>query len=144
MAVAEHEVTPWILLVAPEGDVRDRARRMLEIAGCAVEVASDFEAAIDCLTVMTPALVVIDDHAALPGLGDFLNRARSVRVEAARGGDVVREQLAEHGERDWRQLFGKARNVIEVKDLAALGLESSAHRLEVRRDEPTAVDEQDG
>jgi hypothetical protein len=143
MAIAAYEVTPWVVLVAPPGRARDRARRTLEAAGCAVEVASDFESAVDCLTVMTPALIVIDDAAALPGLRDFLNRARSVRVEAARRGDVVSEQLSEDGKRDWRQLFGQARHVVEVKDLAALGFESTAHRFEVRGDEPASVDEDD-
>ena len=100
-----YESTPWVLIVGRDWSGRERMRRTLEEAGCAVEVASTAEEAFFCLAVMTPALIIIEEVAASPGAGDFLDRARLIGVDAAGDGDVVRQQLAEHRERDRGQLL---------------------------------------
>ena len=103
-----YEATPWVLLVGRERLGREEVRRTLEEAGCAVELASTADEALFCLAVMTPALVVIEDVGALPGAGDFLDRARLIGVNATSDRDVVREQLAKHRERDRGQLLRQA------------------------------------
>jgi len=118
-----YESTPWVLIVGRDRSGRERMRRTLEEAGCAVEVASTAEEAFFCLAVMTPALIIIEEVAASPGAGDFLDRARLIGVDAASDRDVVREQLAKYRQRDRSQLFGEARDVEEMKDLSALRLE---------------------
>ncbi len=118
-----YEATPWVLLVGRDWFGREKTRRTLEEAGCAVEVASTAEEALFCLAVMTPALIIVEDVAASPGAGDFLDRARLIGVDAASDRDVVREQLAKYRQRDRSQLFGKARDVEEMKDLRPLRLE---------------------
>jgi hypothetical protein len=118
-----YEATPWVLLVGRDWFGREKVRRTLEEAGCAIELASTADEALFCLAVMTPALVVIEDVGALPGAGDFLDRARLIGVNTTSDRDVVREQLAKYRQRDRSQLFGEARDVEEMKDLRALGLE---------------------
>jgi len=118
-----YEATPWVLLVGRDWFGREKVRRTLEEAGCAVELASTADEALFCLAVMTPALVVIEDAGALPGAGDFLDRARLIGVNATSDRNVVREQLAKYRQRDRSQLFGEARDVEEMKDLRALRLE---------------------
>ncbi len=118
-----YEATPWVLLVGRDWFGREKARRTLEEAGCAVEIASTADEALFCLAVMTPALIIVEDLAASPGAGDFLDRARLIGVDAASDRDVVREELAKYRQRDRSQLFGEARDVEEVKDLRALRLE---------------------
>ena len=118
-----YQATPWVLLVGRDWSGREKARRTLEEAGCAVEVASTADEAFFCLAVMTPALVIIEDPARSPGTGDFLDGARLIGVDAASDRHVVREQLAEYRQRDRSQLLGEARDVEEVKDLRALRLE---------------------
>jgi hypothetical protein len=118
-----YEATPWVLIVGRDWSGREKARRMLEDAGCAVEVASTAEEALFCLAVMTPALIIIEDLAASPGAGDFLDRARLIGVDTASDCHVVREQLAKYRQRDRSQLLGEARDVEEMQHLRALRLE---------------------
>ncbi len=54
-------VTPWVLLVVSDERKRRLARRLWEEAGFAVEVATSALDALECLKVMTPSLVVVDD-----------------------------------------------------------------------------------
>jgi len=54
-------VTPWILLVVSDERQRRIARSAWEEAGFAVEVAASALDALECLKVMTPSLVVVDD-----------------------------------------------------------------------------------
>jgi len=54
-------VTPWILLVVSDERKRHIARSAWERAGFAVEVATSALDALECLKVMTPSLVVVDD-----------------------------------------------------------------------------------
>ncbi len=100
--------TPWVLLVLTGARKRRHVRKWLEQAGCGVEVVSGVEDALECLNVMKPTMIVLDDDLALPGTGDLLNRARAVGVDTARRRDVVGKQLAAHGQRDGGQLFRKA------------------------------------
>ncbi len=100
--------TPWILLVLTDPQQRRQVRKWLEQAGYGVEVASGVEDALECLSVMKPAIIVLDDDLALPGTRDLLNRARAVGVDAARRRDVVSKQLAQHGQGDGGQLYRKA------------------------------------
>jgi hypothetical protein len=106
-----YEATPWVLLVGRDWASREKARRMIEDAGCAVEVASTAEEALFCLAVMTPALVIIEEVGASPGAGDFLDRARLIGVNSAGDRDVVREQLAKYRQRDRGQRLGEAGEV---------------------------------
>lgn len=55
-------LTRWILIIIREAQQRHTLRTDLEGAGFAVEVASDTSAALDCLAVMTPALIVVDEN----------------------------------------------------------------------------------
>ena len=99
------EVTPWVLLVVSDARKLRLVRAAFERAGFGVEVAASVEDAFECLAVMTPALIVIDER--LPGPGDLLNRPRTIRVEASGDRDVVSEQLAGDGQRDRGELFGQ-------------------------------------
>jgi DNA-binding response OmpR family regulator len=54
------EVTPWVLLVLTD-EQEQTARKVWEEAGFGVEVASSLDEALECLAVMTPALVVGDE-----------------------------------------------------------------------------------
>src|SRR2546427_6528465 len=78
-----------------------RARRLR------VEIAASVEDAIECLAVMTPALIVIDENLAgqLPGPSDLLNRPRPVRIEPTSDRDAVGQELARDGQRDRGELF---------------------------------------
>jgi hypothetical protein len=84
-------VTRWVLVLEPVPSRQQRLWRKLERYGLGVVTVTTVEEADGCLAVMRPALVVAGD---LPGASDFLDRARSVGVEAASYSDVVREQLA--------------------------------------------------
>lgn len=53
---------PWVLLLISDDVQRAAVRRTWEDAGFAVEVAASAKDALDCLKVMTPSLVVIDDR----------------------------------------------------------------------------------
>ena len=77
----------------------------LEHAGCAVEVATTADEALECMAVMTPALIIIEEIPASPGARDFLDGARLIGVDAASDRDIVCEQLAEYRQRDGSQLF---------------------------------------
>ena len=103
------QVTPWILIVLTDPRKRRSARREFEQAGFEVQVATSIEDAIEFLAVMTPALIVLDENLTgrLPGPGDFLNRPRTIRVEASSDRDVVSEQLAGDSQRDRGELFGQ-------------------------------------
>jgi len=54
-------VMPWVLLVVSDERKRRSARSAWERAGFAVEVATSAVDAVECLMVMTPSLVVIDE-----------------------------------------------------------------------------------
>ena len=103
-------VTPWILLVVADPRKRRLARESFERAGFGVEIAASVEDAVECLAVMTPALIVIDEHLAdrLPGPSDLLNRPRTVRVEPSSDRDVVSQELAGDSQRDRGELFRQA------------------------------------
>jgi CheY-like chemotaxis protein len=103
-----HEVTPWVLIVGAACGDREDLRRKLERSGCAVEEVSTRAEALAYLAVITPALIVLEGFATSPRAGDFLDRSRLIGVDAARDGDMVREQLAEHGKRNGGQLFRQA------------------------------------
>ena len=51
----------WVLVVMSDPQQRRIVRRLLEEAGYAVEVASTVAAAVRCLAVMKPSLVIIDE-----------------------------------------------------------------------------------
>lgn len=55
-------VVPWVLLVVTDVRRRRAVRRLWEEAGFGVEVAASVEDALECLSVMTPSLVVVDDR----------------------------------------------------------------------------------
>lgn len=59
---ASMDVVPWVLLVVTNRRRRRAAQRLWEEAGFGVEVAESVEDALDCLFVMTPSLVVVDDR----------------------------------------------------------------------------------
>jgi DNA-binding response OmpR family regulator len=84
-------IARWVLIVDPDRRKQRLARIVLERAGFGVAVVSNVAEAIDCLAIMTPALIVVDD---LPGAGDLLDRARTIGIDTARHGDVVSEKLA--------------------------------------------------
>jgi CheY-like chemotaxis protein len=98
------DVTRWALVVTDNVDVQRRTCRTLWHAGFAVEIVLDAAQALDCLGVIKPALLVVDDD--LPGSGDLLDRARAIGVESARHSDMVGEELAHHRERNRGELFG--------------------------------------
>jgi len=54
-------VTPWVLVVVSDERKRRIARSAWEAAGFAVEVATSALDALECLMVMTPSLVVVDE-----------------------------------------------------------------------------------
>lgn len=97
------EVTPWVLLVVSDARKLRLVRAAFERAGFGVEVAASVEDAYECLAVMTPALIVIDER--LPGPCDLLYRARAVGVKASSDRDAVSQQLAGDGQRDRGELF---------------------------------------
>jgi len=51
----------WVLIVMSDPQQRRIVRRLLEEAGYAVEEASSVAAALRCLAVMKPSLVIIDE-----------------------------------------------------------------------------------
>ena len=55
-------VTPWVLLLIDNEEKRESVRQVCEDAGFAVELAVDAKDAVDCLKVMIPWLVVIEDR----------------------------------------------------------------------------------
>ena len=112
-----YEVTPWVLLVGLDWSGREKLRRRLEAAGCAVEVASTADEAILCLSVITPALIVIEQVPASPGACDFLDGARLIGVDAASDRDAVCEQLAEYRQRDGSQFLGEPGAIDQMKDV---------------------------
>jgi hypothetical protein len=56
----EKHPTPWILLVVTDATERSAASSSWEEAGFGVEIVSSVQNALECLTVMTPALIVVD------------------------------------------------------------------------------------
>jgi DNA-binding response OmpR family regulator len=56
----------WVLVVMADPQQRRIVRRLLEEAGYAVEVAGTVAAAIRCLAVMKPSLVIIDEDMVRP------------------------------------------------------------------------------
>ena len=54
------EPTPWVLLVVTDEKQRRAAARAWEEAGFGVEIAPSVQNALECLTVMSPALIVVD------------------------------------------------------------------------------------
>ncbi len=55
-------ITPWVLLLVTDAEKRRTARKAWEAAGFAVEVVASAKDALECLKVMTPSLVVVDDR----------------------------------------------------------------------------------
>jgi DNA-binding response OmpR family regulator len=55
-------VTPWVLVLIDDDQRRAAVRLVCEEAGFAVEIAASAQDALDCLKVMTPSLVVIEDR----------------------------------------------------------------------------------
>lgn len=53
---------PWVLLLINDDRERAAVRQAWEQAGFAVEVVDSAKAALECLKVMTPSLVVIEDR----------------------------------------------------------------------------------
>ena len=51
---------PWVLLVVTDKRRRPAAARAWEEAGFGVEIAPSVQNALECLAVMTPALIVVD------------------------------------------------------------------------------------
>ena len=56
----EKAPAPWVLLVITDQNVLPAAARAWEQAGFGVEIASSVQNALECLAVMTPALIVVD------------------------------------------------------------------------------------
>lgn len=52
--------TPWVLLVVTDRKQVPAAARPWEEAGFGVEIASSVQNALECLAVITPALIVVD------------------------------------------------------------------------------------
>ncbi len=52
--------TPWVLLVVTDHRKLPAAARAWEEAGFGVEIASSVQNALECLLVITPALIVVD------------------------------------------------------------------------------------
>lgn len=61
-APAGAEMLPWVLIVMSDALERQKARKVWEEAGFAVEMALNVDDALECLQVMTPSLVVLDDR----------------------------------------------------------------------------------
>ena len=55
-------MTSWVLVVTPDRRQQQSVCEELEGAGFAVEIATNVDAALACLAVMKPTLLVIDDH----------------------------------------------------------------------------------
>ncbi|GEM_PF-4563741 len=55
--VAHH----WVLLVMSDPDQQHVVRHLLEDAGFAVETAASIRAAMRCLAVMKPSMVILDE-----------------------------------------------------------------------------------
>ena len=56
------DVTAWVLIVLTDPLERQRAQKVWEEAGFAVQMALNVDDALECLAVMTPSLVVLDDR----------------------------------------------------------------------------------
>jgi DNA-binding response OmpR family regulator len=56
------EPAPWVLIVLSDPEERQRAQKVWEEAGFAVQMALNVDDALECLAVMTPSLVVLDDR----------------------------------------------------------------------------------
>jgi ActR/RegA family two-component response regulator len=56
----EKAPTPWVLLVETDEKKLLAAIRAWEEAGFGVEIATSVQNALECLAVMTPALIVVD------------------------------------------------------------------------------------
>jgi ActR/RegA family two-component response regulator len=54
--------TPWVLLLVTDEEKRHRAHKAWETAGFAVEIVASAKDTLECLKVMTPSLVVVDDR----------------------------------------------------------------------------------
>ncbi len=55
-------MTSWVLVVTPDGRQQQSVCEELEGAGFGVEIATNVDAALACLAVMKPTLLVIDDQ----------------------------------------------------------------------------------
>ncbi len=62
----DETMNPILLIIDDDASVREGLRTVLELKGYEVRVAADAETAIDLLTTLTPALVILDHH--LPGM----------------------------------------------------------------------------
>lgn len=57
-------VHQWVLVVMSDPDQQRVVRHLLEDAGFAVETAASIPAALRCLAVMKPSMVILDDELA--------------------------------------------------------------------------------
>ena len=56
------DITPWVLIVLSDARERQNAQKVWEEAGFGVAMALNVDDALECLAVMTPSLVVLDDR----------------------------------------------------------------------------------
>lgn len=63
------EMVPWVLLMLSDPRVRQLAQKVWEEAGFGVEMALNVDDALECLAVMTPSLVVLNDRLYRPDGG---------------------------------------------------------------------------
>jgi DNA-binding response OmpR family regulator len=59
-------VHQWVLVVMSDPDQQRVVCRLLEEAGYAVETAASIEAALRCLEVMKPSIVILDEDLGKP------------------------------------------------------------------------------
>ncbi|HKW72513.1 MAG TPA: hypothetical protein VJQ08_06780 [Candidatus Dormibacteraeota bacterium] len=72
----EKPPTPWVLLVVTDQNVLPATAKAWEEAGFGVEIASSVQNALECLAVMTPALIVVDGRLYWPPPQPGAGRAR--------------------------------------------------------------------
>lgn len=63
------DVVQWVLLVLSDPRERQFAQKVWEEAGFGVEMALNVDDALECLGVMTPSLVVLNDRLYRPDGG---------------------------------------------------------------------------
>lgn len=82
--------TPWVLLVVTDQTKAPTAARAWEEAGFGVEIASSVQNALECLTVITPALIVVDGKLYWPPPPPGARRAAHLQSPGARGAQLGR------------------------------------------------------
>jgi len=69
-------MNPILLIIDDDASVREGLKTVLELKGYEALIAQDAETAMDMMTTLTPALVILDCQ--LPGM-DGVEAARSIR-----------------------------------------------------------------